>query len=188
MVLLAGFSVLLSRLSGQYDFALGTPVAHRTHIETESVVGVFANTLVMRMDLREQPSVRDFIRRAREEALSAYAHQDLPFEQLVDRTNRDMSRSQLFQAVFVLQNTPVEVISLGAAELAPFPFDPAISKLDVLLNVTERGGKLCAFFEYATALFDSATVAGWAEQLERILRAMVAGPDQPVHALPMFAD
>ena len=188
MVLLAGFVAMLSRLSGQSDFAIGTPVAHRTQRETEFLVGLFSNTLVLRFGELEELSVRQLLGRVRAESLGAFSHQDVLFERLVDQTSRDTSRFPLVQAIFVLQNAPREEPALEAAEMERFPFDPGTAKLDIEFSVTETAGRLVCHFEYATALFDSATVARWAGYLERLLRAMVAQPDHAVQSLPMLAD
>ena len=187
MVLLAGFAAVLSRHSGQSDFAIGTPVAHRPRLETESVVGFFANTLALRLDLRGQPTVCELLARVRQEALAAYNHQDIPFQRLVEHTQRDTSRSPVFQVMFALQNAGLRTLSAGAVQLQPFSFDPGVARFDLVLDIIERGGQLCAFFEYATSLFDSTTIASLAGHLNQLLHAMVARPEQPVHALPMLA-
>ena len=153
MVLLSGFATVLSRHSGQRDFAIGTPVARRTQLETEGVVGFLVNTLALRLDLGGQPTARKLLERVREETLSAFAHQDVPFERLVEHTGRDTSRSPLFQAMFILQNAPTEAVALGAARAQVFPFDTGVSKFDLTLHVFERNARLAATFEYATALF-----------------------------------
>ena len=115
MVLLSGFGALLSRYSGQRVFAIGTPVAHRTQIETESVVGFFANTLAMKLNFEGEPSVRECLGRVKEETLLAFAHEDVPFERLVEQLPRDTSRSPLFQAMLVLQNAPFEGVTPTSA-------------------------------------------------------------------------
>src|SRR5262245_46173472 len=114
MTLLAAFQLLLSRYSGQVDIAVGTPIANRTRSEIEGLIGFFVNTLVMRTAVEPRSSFREHLRRVRETALGAYAHQDVPFERLVEELSpeRDMSRSPLFQVMLTLQNAPVGELAL----------------------------------------------------------------------------
>ena len=120
MTLLAAFDLLLCRYAGQEQVLVGSPIANRNRSETEGLIGFFVNTLVLRGDVRGNPSFRELLRRVRETALSAYAHQDLPFEKLVEelQPERDMSRSPLFQVMFVLQNAPGEALELEGLSLS----------------------------------------------------------------------
>src|SRR2546421_5332266 len=121
MTLLAGFRVLLARYSGQEDIAVGTPIATRTRAEVEGLIGLFINTLVLRTDLSGNPSFQEVLGRVREVALGAYAHQDMPFEQVVEvlQPERDLSRSPLFQVLFGLQNAPRPTEGLAGLAIRP---------------------------------------------------------------------
>jgi non-ribosomal peptide synthetase component F len=113
MTLLAAFQTLLQRYTGQTDLVIGTPIANRTRLETEALIGFFVNTLALRVDLQGNPSFRELLARVREVTLGAYAHQDLPFDRLVDELHapRDLSRTPLFQVMFALQNAPMPTIN-----------------------------------------------------------------------------
>ena len=115
MTLLAAFQILLYRYTGQEDMVVGTPIANRTRTEMEGLIGFFVNTLVLRTDLSGDPTFRELLRRVRSTCLEAYAHQDLPFEKLVEELHpeRNLNRTPLFQVMFVLQNTPQEAIELA---------------------------------------------------------------------------
>ena len=193
MVLLSGFASLLSRHNGQSDFAIGTPVAHRTQLETEGLVGFFVNTLALRVDLQKQPSVRQLLDRVREED---------PLRPSPIRTSLSESdSSEHFPTERYAAALPSFRPCLSSKTRPSMPsrsemrrcklsaFDPGISRqFDLTLSAFERNGKLAASFEYATALFDHDTIVRWAGHLERLLRAMVDQPDGAVHALPMLAD
>jgi non-ribosomal peptide synthetase component F len=121
MTLLAAFQILLSRHANQEDIVVGSPIAGRTYAETEGLIGFFVNTLVLRADLSLDPTFRELLSQVRETTLGAYSHQGIPFEQLVAELSpgRDLSRSALFQVMFVLQNAPVASLSLNDLSLAP---------------------------------------------------------------------
>src|SRR5262249_18394380 len=142
--------------SGQEDISVGTPIAGRNRPETEGLVGFFVNTLVLRVDLSGDPSFRTLLGRVRETCLGAYAHQDLPFERLVEELNpvRDSSRSPLFQVMFVLQNTPQQVLELPGLRLATRDIDSGTSKFDLTLRLTEYEGGLRGELEYSTELYE----------------------------------
>src|SRR2546425_12822323 len=139
MTLLAAFQTLLCRYTNQEDIVLGTPIANRTRRETEDLIGFFVNTLVMRTDLSGNPSFPELLRRVREVALQAYAHQDLPFEKLVEelRPERDRSHSPLFQVMFILQNAPREPFELPGLTVSPLTVDSGTAKFDLTLSLTE---------------------------------------------------
>src|SRR5262249_54955462 len=125
MTLLAAFQALLARYSGQDDIVVGSPIANRTHRETEDLIGFFANTLALRTSLALRPTFRDVLRRVREVCLDAYVHQDVPFEQVVEalQPDRDLSRHPLFQVMFALQNAPVAPLELPGLVLHAPPFE-----------------------------------------------------------------
>ncbi|HYX23921.1 MAG TPA: amino acid adenylation domain-containing protein, partial [Thermoanaerobaculia bacterium] len=189
MTLLAGYQALLSRLTGQVDVPVGSPIANRSRAEVEGLIGFFANTLVLRTDLGGNPGFHRLLRRVRELALEAYAHQELPFEKLVGEVQpeRDMSRNPLFQVMCVLQNQPQEPVELDGLVLSPLHVDSATAKFDLTFFWQERGGRLLGLFEYNTDLFDPATARRMARHYEALLRAAVAAPYQAFPALPLLA-
>ncbi|HEU4323406.1 MAG TPA: amino acid adenylation domain-containing protein [Roseiflexaceae bacterium] len=189
MTLLATFQVLLARYTGQDDIAVGSPIAGRTAVETEGLVGFFVNTLVLRTNLGGSPSFRQLLGRVRATALGAYAHQDLPFERLVEalRPERDMSRTPLFQVLFVLETPPTRPAEIGGLRLRPFPIDNQSAKTDLTLSLEEDGQGLRGALEYNTDLFDPATIARMEGHFRMLLEAVVADPEQPVHALPLLS-
>jgi hypothetical protein len=132
MTLLAAFQVLLARYSGQEDIAVGTPIANRNRTEIEGLIGFFVNTLVMRADLSGDPSFTELLAQVRETALGSYAHQDLPFERLVEelRPERDLSRTPLFQVMFAFQNAPAAPVELPGVKVAPLGTEQRVSKFD----------------------------------------------------------
>src|SRR5947209_19536805 len=182
MTLLAGWQALLSRYSGQQDISVGTPVAGRTRVETEQLIGFFVNTLVLRANLSGEPSFRELLGRVREVCLGAYAHQDLPFEKLVEelRPERSLSRTPLFQVMFALQNTPREATLAGGLILRPQSFDTGRAKFDLTLVAHESGGGLRVTLNYRTDLFEAGTIARMAGHYRRLLAAAARSPEAVV--------
>ena len=190
MTLAAGFAAVLARHSGQPELLLGTPVANRTRRESEGLIGLFVNTLVLRADLGGEPAVGELVGRLRERALEAYAHQELPFELLVEALApaRDLSRSVLFQALLALQNTPPPPLELGAARFSPLAGPPPEAvKFDLALSFTPAGPGLEGVLEYRTDLFDAATVRRLASHLEVLLAAACGDDAARVSELPLLA-
>jgi amino acid adenylation domain-containing protein len=190
MVLAAALFTLLSRLTGQRDLTLGSPIANRNHLETEGLIGFFVNTLVLRADLARVASFRDLLRQVRERSLGAYAHQDLPFEKLVDELQplRDLSRSPLFQVALALQNTPLPAADLGGVRLRGEEIPSGISKFDLSFAFNEEAeGRLAGTLQYATDLFAPATAARCARQLTVLLAGLVADPGGRLDAAPLLA-
>ncbi|MEZ0073108.1 amino acid adenylation domain-containing protein [Planotetraspora sp. GP83] len=187
MVLLAAFQVLLSRYSGQPDFAVGSPIAGRGLPELDGVVGMFVNTLAMRADLTGDPTFADFLARVRESALDAYAHQDLPFDRLVTELNveRDVSRSPVVQATLALQNFAAGTAS-GDLALSSFPVEAGVARFDLSLYLFEKPGGLSGHFSYNTALFDPGTIERMAGHLTVLLREIVADPSRRLSELPLM--
>ena len=139
MTLLAAFQTLLHRYTGQDDIVVGSPIANRNRIEIEGLIGFFVNTLVLRTDHSGNPTFRELLHRVRETALEAYAHQDLPFEKLVEelRPDRDLSRSPLFQVMFVFQNAPARELSFKGLNVSPVRIAGETAKFDLTLSVNE---------------------------------------------------
>ncbi|WP_371507681.1 amino acid adenylation domain-containing protein [Bradyrhizobium sp. ORS 285] len=189
MVLLAAFDVLLSRWSGQNDVVVGTPVAGRTRIETERLIGFFVNMLALRCDLSGARTFRDVLRQIKATALDAYAHQDLPFEKLVEALHpvRDLSREPVFQVVFALQNMPQRASGLPGLTLEPFEAEAVTAKFDLELAMSEVGDGLQATLTYATDLFDAATIARLADHFVRLLQEIAARPDARLSKLNLLS-
>jgi amino acid adenylation domain-containing protein len=192
MTLLAAFQTLLHRYTSQDDIVVGSPIANRNRIEIEGLIGFFVNTLVLRTDHSGNPTFRELLHRVRETALEAYAHQDLPFEKLVEelRPDRDLSRSPLFQAMFVLQNTSARELNLDRKGLTAtsVSIDSETAKFDLLLALRESKFGLRGTLEYDTDLFDSTTIDRMLAQFETLLRGIVANPDQRLLQLPLLVD
>ncbi len=192
MTLLAAFQTLLYRYSGQDDINVGTPVTNRTRSELEGLIGFFVNTLVMRAELAGEPSFRELLKRVREVALGAYAHQDLPFEKLVYelQPERDLSRSPLFQVMFVMQNIPRQAPQLGEQELSisSLKVDGGIAKFDLTLFMTETGRQLSGTLNYNTDLFDESTIVRMLGHFQNLLEAVVADPDRRITHLPLLSE
>lgn len=190
MSLLAAFQVLMHRYSGQNDVAVGTPIASRTRTEVENLIGFFVNTLVFRCDLSHNPSFRALLRQVRQEALGAYAYQDLPFDQLVSvlHPERDPSRTPLFQVMFALQNAPLPVLKSPELELTPMVPAHGTAKFELSLFITESESEMQAIMEYNADLFESATIDRMLTHFQVLLEGIVANPDQPVGSLPMLTE
>ena len=191
MTLLAGFQALLSRYTGQSDIVVGTPIAGRTRAEIEPLIGFFVNTLVLRTDLSGEPSFLELLRRVRETCLGAYAHQDVPFEKLVEelQPERDLSRSPLFQVTVALQNAPSDALELPGLTLGGFGGEAMTAKFDLGVGFGEesQGGLRCSLV-YATDLFDEATVARMSRHLPRVLGALVESAERKVWELPLLTE
>ncbi|HEX2202233.1 MAG TPA: amino acid adenylation domain-containing protein, partial [Longimicrobium sp.] len=190
MVVLAAFEVLLARHTGQADFVIGTPIAGRTRPELEGLIGFFINTLALRATLGDDPAFRALLARVRESTLQAYAHQDLPFERLVDelQPERDPSRPPAVQVMIVLQNAPDGGVALAGVEVEDLEREVAAAKMELAVSMEEHPEGMAAAFTYNSDLFDAATVARLADHWLRLLRAAAATPDARVSALPMMGD
>ncbi|OIN46673.1 non-ribosomal peptide synthetase [Pseudomonas azotoformans] len=191
MVLLASFQVLLHRYSGQRDIRVGVPTANRNRVETQRLVGFFVNTQVLKAELDEQTTVLALLRQTRQRVLEAQAHQDLPFEQLVEalRPERSLSYSPLFQVMFNHQNRGAGSASEPTGSglvLEGLDWESRTAQFDLSLNVAEDASGIQASFGYATDLFEAATVERMAHHWQRLLHAMIATPDALVERLPML--
>ncbi|WP_369414579.1 non-ribosomal peptide synthase/polyketide synthase [Corallococcus soli] len=192
MVLLAAWQVLLARYSGQQDVSVGTPIAGRNRTELEGLIGFFVNTLVLRAKLDESASFRQVLRQVKETTLGAYAHQEVPFEKLVEelKPERDLSRSPLFQVMFTLQN-----VSTGSAEalpsglvLSPVDTDGTTAKFDLNLGMTETGRGLSASLEYNTDLYDAETAQRLLGHLGTLLSGIARDADTSIWELPLLQE
>ncbi|HEX7771878.1 MAG TPA: condensation domain-containing protein, partial [Pyrinomonadaceae bacterium] len=190
MTLLAGFEVLLWRLSGQEDICVGTAIANRTRRETEGLIGFFVNTLVLRVEVNGEMSSRELLGRVREVCLGAYGHQEVPFERLVEelRPERSLNHSPLFQVAFGLDNAPREELQLPGLKLSGMESENEVVRFDLTLWMTELAGELSGRWMYRTELFDAERVQRMSRQLERLLENMVANPEARIETLEMFTE
>jgi len=188
MTLLAAFQTLLYRYTGQEDIIVGTPIAGRNQVEAEGLIGFFVNTLALRTYLSGNPSFQELLGRVREVALGAYAHQDLPFEKLVEelQPGRDRSRTPLFQVMFVLQNTPTSALELPGLTVNSLNLDSGTAKFDLTLFIMETAQGLRASLEYNTDLFKAATITRMLGNFQTLLEGIVANPQQRLSDLPLL--
>ncbi|HET7114571.1 MAG TPA: FkbM family methyltransferase, partial [Pyrinomonadaceae bacterium] len=190
MTLLAAFKILLSRYSGQTDIVVGGDTANRTSVDTEALIGFFVNMLVLRTQVDGELTFGELLRRVREVALNAYAHQDLPFEKLVEEMQvaREMSRNPLFQVLFTLQNNTREYLELPGLQLDTMPVAGRPAKFDLTLAMKETDAGLLGVFEYNTDLFDASTIQRMAGHFQTLLASIVANARQRVAELSILAD
>jgi amino acid adenylation domain-containing protein len=190
MALLAVWDVLLARLSGQDRVVVGSPIANRTRKELEGAIGFFVNTLVLHADLSGDPTFREALRRVRESTLGAYAHQELPFERLVEELHpeRSLSHTPVFQVMFVVQNAPMKPVQLSGLVLSPVDADSGMSAFDISLFVEERSNGIHAVFRYNPDLFDAATLRRMGAHFQVLAEAVVADPDRRLSELPILTD
>ena len=179
ITLLAAFQTLLSYYTDDDDIVVGTDVNNRNRAETQSVIGFFVNQLVLRTDFSGNPTFRALLGRVREVATGAYAHQDLPFDILVDalKPQRSLSYTPLFQVKIVLQNPPAELLKLPNLTVCSMDLDPGTSKFDLTLAIPEMTGELHCFWEYSLDLFNAATVERMTQNFQTLLYRCVAEPD-----------
>jgi len=189
MTLLAAFQVLLYRYSGQNDIVVGCPIAGRNRQELEGLIGFFVNTLVLRTDLSNNPTFTELLRRVREVALEAYAHQDLPFEKLVQELHpeRNLSQSPLFQVVFLLHNTPNKESKFEGLTVTHVQVDSETAKFDLTLAMREEAQGLTGSLRYNTDLFDAGTIMGMADHFCTLLGAIADNPEQRISQLPLLS-
>ncbi|MCP4656088.1 MAG: amino acid adenylation domain-containing protein, partial [bacterium] len=190
MTLLAGFTAFLARITGREDLAVGSPIAGRNRREIEELIGFFVNTLVLRNDLSGDPGFRELLGRVRRVALDAYAHQDLPFDYLVEELEpeRDLSSTPLFQVMFTVQNAPQRNLELPGLTLRPAAGEGATTtaKFDLTLALQESETVLVGGVEYSTDLFDATTIDRWLGHFARLLAAAVADPERRISELPLL--
>jgi len=188
MTLLAAFQALLFRYTGQEDFCVGSPVAGRAYVALEGLVGCFINTLVLRADLSGSPSFRQLLSRVRETTLHAFAHQETPFEQLVEALHpeRDLTRHPLFQAMFILQNTPNAPVQLPGLTVTPREVHTATALFDLTLSVHEDPQALRMQLEARADLFEAETIRRMLGHLSTLLTALLDRPEDSIATLPLL--
>ena len=190
MTLLAAFKVLMFRYTGQEDILIGSPIANRHRSELESLIGMFVNTLIYRSDLSGEPLFSDLLAQVKQTALENYRHQDLPFEKLVDelQIERDLSHPPLFQAMFVLQNAPMQEIDISGLAVRPIEIETGTAMFDLLLSMTETGPQLEGSLEYNTDLFDAERIQRMLSHFQHLLESIAENPARSISELPMLSE
>ncbi|HEY4460886.1 MAG TPA: amino acid adenylation domain-containing protein, partial [Pseudonocardiaceae bacterium] len=188
MTLFTAYAALLARHGGQDDIVVGTPVANRARREFEDVVGFFANTVALRVRLDGDPGFRALLRQVRQTCLSAYAHQDVPFEAVTEalRPDRDLSHNPVYQVLFALQGMSGADLALPGVRAEPVELDPGTSRFDLAFALTETAAGLRGTVEHSTDLFAAGTIARLADHFHLLLAAMVADPDRRVGTVPLL--
>ncbi|MEH2266224.1 amino acid adenylation domain-containing protein [Nostoc sp.] len=190
MTLLTAFNILLSRYSRQEDLCVGSAIANRTHSYTEPLIGFFVNTLVLRSKIKPEQGFNELLQQTRQTCLDAYAHQDIPFEYLVEQLQpeRSLSHNPLFQVMIVLQNTEGAGtnVSLPGLDIHWLDQSYPYAKFDLTLDLCERDEQLHCMWEYATDLFEAETIQRMAGHFEVLLGAIIENPQQPISKLPLM--
>jgi amino acid adenylation domain-containing protein len=188
MTLLTALKILLYRFSGQEDIIVGSPTANRNRAEIEELIGCFINTIVLRTSFSGNPTVEELLCQVRQMMLDAYAHQDLPFEKLVEelQVERDPKYNPIFQVSFTLQNTPQVKFELPELTVTPFEVESTRALLDLRLELTETEQGLEGFWEYNTDLFDGSTIERMSKHFQVLLEAIAANPQQRISELPLL--
>ncbi|MGG1240886.1 amino acid adenylation domain-containing protein, partial [Bacillus sonorensis] len=188
MTLVALYSTFLSRLCGQEDIVIGSPIAGRPHADLESVLGMFVNTLALRTRPAGNKTFADFLQEVRQTALEAYEHQDYPFEELVDKlgVHREMSRNPLFDTTLVLQNMEQQALKMNDIQLHWQELQHPISKFDISLYITEHEAELFCQFEYSTALFEKETIQRWTRLFTTLVKNTVSSPETELDEIPIL--
>ena len=190
MTLLAALETLLYRSTNQDDMVVGTDLANRTQLETEALIGFFVNILLLRGDLSGNPTFIELLDRVREVTLKAYAHQDLPFDKLVEelRPDRSLNQTPLFQVLFVMQNMPMPALELGGLTLTPLELDSGTAKFDLVLFVGETEQGIAGTWKYNTDLFDAAAIEQMSSRFETLLNSIVAEPETRLNNLEILTE
>jgi amino acid adenylation domain-containing protein len=190
MTLLSAFACLLSRYTGQTDIVVSTGVANRNRPETEALIGCLINILLMRTDVSGDPTFRELLKRTRETALGAYAHQDAPFELLVEslQPERDLSYNPLSQVMLVLQSSPVDKLDFPNISSSVMAIERGAAQFDLTLHLWDGAEGLSGFVEYSTDLFDAATVTRMIGHFQTLVESIAADPDQHLSSLPLLTD
>ena len=195
MLLLAAFSTLLRRYTGLESINVGSAIANRNRAETEGLIGMFVNTLVLKVDMSGDPTFRELLQRVRSVTLSGYEHQDLPFERLVEELNpqRNMNQNPLFQVGFTTdyerqQTLDIPGFSLPDLVVTPLNIDRGTAKLDLSLDMSETGQDLVGLFGYRTDLFDADTIERMATHFHNLLKSIDSNPSQTISQLEILSD
>ncbi len=200
MTLLAAFQILLYRYTQQEDIAVGSPIANRNRSEIEGLIGFFVNSLVLRTNLSGNPTFRELLSQVKEVAFGAYAHQDVPFEKLVEELHpeRSLNQNPLFQVAFALQNAPMSALELPGLTLSPWQFDSETTRFDLEFHLWEQEPNnglwvdnsegISGFVIYSTDLFEDATITRMLEHFRILLEGIVANPEQKIANLPLLSD
>ncbi|EJQ37641.1 amino acid adenylation domain-containing protein [Bacillus cereus BAG5X1-1] len=190
MLLLAGYTTLLSKYTGQEDIVVGSPIAGRPHNDLKQVMGIFVNTLAMRNYPKGDISFRDYLKEVKENALKAYENQDYPFDELVEKLNlkRDMSRSALFDTMLVLQNFDYDEFEMEGLTFMPYPMEANVSKFDLTLTVAEEEHNIQCVLSYSTKLFKKETVARLAKHLSHVFKEITDQPDQSIKDITLLSE
>src|SRR6266511_2065148 len=190
MTLMAAFKTLLMRYSGEEDISVGTAIANRTRREVEGLIGFFVNTLVMRTDLRGNPSFRELIKREREVALGAYAHQEAPFEKLVEEINpgRDLSRSPLFQVMMTLQNTGRAELEMKGLKVTGMGEETGAAKFELTLILSEVEGGISGSLEYSLDLYEGETIRRMARHYEQVLGEVAREAGRRIREIELLSE
>ncbi|CAJ7241746.1 syringomycin synthetase [Burkholderia pseudomallei] len=189
MTLLSSWAAVLSRLSGQEEVVIGSPVAGRNRTEVEALIGFFVNTLALRLDLSSEPTVGELLKRTKAQVLSAQAHQDLPFDQVVERVKppRSTAHPPLFQVMFVWQNMPAGELTIPGLTIRAVETPLQTAQFELTLSLREAGDDIVGHLNYASALFDESTVRRYVTYWRRLLEGMTAGPaNVSVARLPLL--
>lgn len=188
MILLAVFETLLYRYTGESDIVVGTPVANRQRVETENLIGYFVNTVAMRTDCSGEPSFRELLSRVRETTLGAYAHQDVPFEKVIDvlKPLRQRSHSPIFQVLFVLLNAPRETFRAPGLSTEIVEVETGATQFDLVVEIVERPEEMILRLAYRTDLFEASTARRMLGHFQTLLRAAVETPDEKISRLPLL--
>ncbi len=188
ILLLAAFKVLLYRYTGQTDIVVGAGIANRNRAELEDLIGFFINTLVLRTDLDENPTFRELLAREKDVALNGFAHQDLPFDKLVEelQPERSLSHMPLFQVMFAMQNAPQSELRLPGVTLSLEQLHSDTAKFDLMLTVVERDAHFVCTFEYSADLFEADTITRMLGHLTALLDGISANADEHIARLPML--
>ncbi|WP_454620848.1 amino acid adenylation domain-containing protein [Bradyrhizobium cenepequi] len=189
MTLLAAFQCLLHRYTGHEDVAVGSLIANRNQIQSERLIGLFANTVILRTDCSGDPCFGELLRRVRRVTLDAYRNQDLPIEEVLRalQVSRSRDGNPLFPVMFILQSASIEAAAFPGLSTRRLEIDPHISRFDITLELVETDGRFSGFFEYSTDLFDASTIAGMAAHFERLLKAIIADPEERISRLPLLS-
>ena len=188
MTLLTAWSTLLGRYAGTTDLVIGSPMSSRNRSELESLIGFFVNTLPLRIDLSGQPNSLTLIERVKQTVLGAFAHQELPFDHLVEelKPERNLSYTPVFQAMFVMQNAPTAELTFDDLTLEMLSTETLVSKFDLTLSVEEKQGALQCVIEYSTDIFEQDTIQRLSAQFERLLKGMGEQPTRQIFSLPLL--